>query len=286
MKNLVASILVWFSIAAGQPAFAAPAIWEVRDDDSRIWLFGSIHTLPEAQDWRTPTFEKILTKADRVFFEVIMTPQAAATITDELVARGYFMDGRLLTDVLDDAQEARLRTIIGKIGLSIEPVLTMRPWLAAQSLNSMALQGFQTLGPGVELQLMAELPERAMGELETAAQQIDAITMMSIEEEVDMFMTSVEGLPDLTESMESIFELWVAGEAEALHVLAMEEMGGFGGATDRLLLQRNRSWVVPLTRLLDNGEQVLVVVGAAHLLGREGLIELLDIEGYQIDRVQ
>ena len=89
------------TLGLAMPAQAAPAMWEIRDDDSAIWLFGSFHVLPENAAWRTELFDTVLADADRVVFETDIRPEAAAQVGAEAYVRGVYVDGTLLTDVLE-----------------------------------------------------------------------------------------------------------------------------------------------------------------------------------------
>ncbi|HTO28872.1 MAG TPA: TraB/GumN family protein, partial [Devosia sp.] len=107
--TLLPPTLVALICLTALPAWAAPAMWEIRDDDSAIWLFGSFHVLPEGTIWQTELFDNILAEADRVVFEADVRPAAVAQLGAEAFVRGVYVDGTLLTDGLDEAIESQLR---------------------------------------------------------------------------------------------------------------------------------------------------------------------------------
>ena len=106
-KSAIRLLGLLMGISAAAPAVAAPAMWEVRDADSVIWLFGSFHVLPENLEWRTPLFDQTLADADKIVFEADVRPGAMAELAAEAFARGIYTDGKLLSDFIAPAAEAK-----------------------------------------------------------------------------------------------------------------------------------------------------------------------------------
>ena len=269
------------------PALAAPGIWEVRDDDSAIWLFGSFHILPEGVQWRTELFDTLVADADRIVFETDIGPAAMAVVGASAFARGIYVDGTLLTDVIDDALEARLREHATAINLSLGPVLAMRPWMATNAITvaALAAEGFDE--QGVEFVLQPELAPERMGFLETGEEQIDVLAGAPEDEQIAMLASTLDQLDSLPKVMNKMLGSWADGTPERLAEMFKMEMGGFETAfIDRLLYARNRNWMVPLETMLADNQENLVVVGAAHLIGDGSVLDLLEKAGYEIERIQ
>ena len=269
------------------PALAAPALWEVRDDDSAVWIFGSFHVLPADIEWRTELFDTVLDEADKVFFEADVGGAAAAELGAKAFARGIYIDGTLLTDVLNDPTEQRLREIATAINLPIGPVLAMRPWFAAStiSMGALAAEGFSI--QGVEYVLQPELAANRQGFLETGDQQLDVLAGAPDDEQIAMLEATLAEMHNLPKLMDKMLGNWVDGTPDQLADLFLMEMGGFEAAfMDRLIYARNKNWLAPLEGMLANNEENLVIVGAAHLIGDGSVLDLLERAGYQIERIQ
>jgi uncharacterized protein YbaP (TraB family) len=269
------------------PAHAQPAMWEVRDSDSAIWVFGSFHVLPEGTAWRTALFDSILAEANRVIFETDLGPVAIAQVGAEAFARGIYVDGTLLTDVIDADLEARLRQHASAINLQMGPVLAMRPWMATNAITvaALAAQGFGD--QGVEFVLQPELAPERLGFLETGTQQLDVLAGAPEAEQIAMLRSTLDQLDDLPKVMSKMLVNWTGGTPERLGKLFLMEMGGFEAAfLERLIYARNRAWIAPIEDMLAQNERNLIVVGAAHLIGDGSLLDLLEREGYQIERIQ
>ena len=272
--------------AATAPALAAPAMWKVSDEDSRVWLFGSIHMMPEGQQWRTPVFDQVLAKVDRVYFETDMSPEQQALMGAEAYVRGVYTDGTLLTDVLDDSQEELLRDAAAQIGLPLGPVLAMRPWMAAQAVTGPVLLQSGFMGEGVELQVLPEIDADRRGYFETGLQQLDVLTGGPEAADIAMLMRALEALPRMEMTLFEMLAMWTGGDVDQLGNLMVSELQGVEGFADRLLYDRNMNWLPVVETMLAQDEATLVIVGAAHLTGDQGLQALLEQAGYEVERVQ
>lgn len=269
------------------PAQAAPALWEVRDADSAIWLFGSFHVLPEGANWRTDLFDSVVADADSVVFEADIRPQAVAQVGAEAFARGVYTDGTLLTDALDPVTEARLREQMAAIDLPMGSILAMRPWLATNTITLHALTAEGYAVEGVEFVLQPELGETRMQFLETGEQQLDVLAGAPEVEQVAMLTATLEQLGALPKLMDKMLDSWIEGTPEELGDLFLLEMGGFEQAfLERLIYARNRNWMDPLEAMLADDRENLVIVGAAHLIGDDSVLDLLEQRGYEIERIQ
>jgi uncharacterized protein len=273
--------------AVSGPAVSAPAMWEVRDDDSRIVLFGSFHMLPEGVEWRTPLFDDMLAEADRVVFETDIRPEAAAQIGALGLAKGIYTDGTLLSSVIDDDLEESVRALAEAYGIPIGSLLAMKPWLAANTISVAALTMTGYTAQGVETSLQSELTDDRLGELETGEEQVEVLAGLSEADQIDLLATSIDELPKLAKMMEKLVDSWLAGTTEQMAERFVEEMGGDQNALiERVLYTRNENWVSPLSAMLAGNQDALVIVGAAHLIGERSVLELLEAEGFEIERVQ
>ncbi|WP_332686035.1 TraB/GumN family protein [Devosia sp.] len=269
------------------PAQAEPAMWEIRDGDSAIWLFGSFHLLPDGMTWRTERFDSVLKDADKIVFETDIGPMAMAEVGAAAFARGVYVDGTLLTDVIDDELEARLRAHAAAIELPLGPVLAMRPWMATNVITvaALAAEGFSE--QGVEFALQPELAAERVAFLETGDQQINVLASAPEDEQIAMLASTLDQLDQLPKLMDKMLSSWADGTPERLSKMFLMEMGGFEEAfVERLIYARNRNWIAPLEGMLADNQENLVVVGAGHLIGEGSVLDLLEKAGYAIERIQ
>lgn len=277
-----------FALLLAQPVLAAPAIWKVSDEDSSIWLFGSIHLLPAGTDWRTEVLDDLLAAADKVYFETDLGPQAQAEIVALTMQRGFAMDGRLLNQRIDSKLMGKVRSAAAEFAVPVPTLLAMQPWLAASTISVSALvrAGYDP-NAGVEMELAKEIDVDRQGFLETAEQQIDAIAGGTDQDQVVMLEATLRELDTIVEMIDEMKTAWLDGTPEELADLFIAEMGAYGeGFMDRLIVQRNRNWVEQIEVMLDNNESAVLVVGAGHLVGEYSVVTMLEEAGYSSERVQ
>jgi hypothetical protein len=280
-----ASLLICALAAA--PSIAAPAMWEVRDEDSVLWLFGSFHVLPEAVEWRTPLFEETLANADTVVFEADVRPAAMMEIGAEAFARGIYTDGRLLTEMINSETESKLRDVVADLALPVGSLLAMRPWFAALTITTGATAAIGYTSEGVEYVLQPELPAEKQVYLETGAEQLDILAAAPEDEQIAMLQATLEEIDGLGNVLDKMMSNWIAGTPERLADLFMVETGAYGGEfVERLIYARNRNWLPKLETMLAENSEALVIVGAGHLIGEGSVVDLLEEAGYRVARIQ
>jgi len=287
MFKSVCLVPALLAIGLAAPAQANPALWEVRDGDSALWFFGSFHVLPEGTAWRTPLFDSTVVEADNVVFETDIRPEAVAEMAAKAFARGIYVDGTLLTDVIDAALEEQLRAQMANMNMPVGTVLAMRPWMASNTISVGALvaQGFGA--QGVEFALEPELSAERMVFLETGDQQLDVLAGAPEDEQIAMLAATLDQMDGLSKIMNKMVSYWESGTPEGLLKLVEVEMDGYEAAfIERLLYERNRNWMGPLERMLADNEENLVVVGAGHLVGAGSVLELMSEAGYSVERIQ
>lgn len=286
MRSLIFALSGLLSMATATSA--APAIWQVSDADSSIWLFGSVHMLPADIDWRTGTLDKVISKADRVYFEADISAAAQAEMMPLSIELGFNRDGVLLSDQIGEALTDRVREAAQDYDIPMPALLTMKPWMAATTLASgpMMQSGYEAR-LGVEMVLAAELPDEFKGFLETGAEQLGFLSGGTLEEQITMLEATLDTLHLAQSDTEAMIAAWMDGNPEALGQAFDSQMEGFDNAmVERIIDLRNRNWTGKIEAMLNSNEAALLVVGAAHLAGESSVEKLLEERGYSSKRIQ
>ena len=286
ISRLALGALAWTLSAIA--CMAAPALWQVRDADSSVWLFGSVHLLSPETNWRSTTLDKAIDKADRVYFETDLSAEAQVRITALTFELGFNKDGQLLSDVIGPELTDRVREAAESYGIPMAALLTMRPWMAAMTLSSgpMLDSGYDA-ALGVEAVISAQVPGGRQAYLETPEQQLDFLAGGSLNEQIGMLEATLDTLGAMQTDLDALVNAWAAGQPEELGALFTEQMGDFDqGMVDRLIDLRNANWVDQIDAMLERNENALIVVGAAHLTGTSSVVRLLETRGYISKRVQ
>lgn len=266
-----------------------PLLWVLADADSRVYLLGSIHILTEADYPLADVVEAAYANAEVLAFEVDLgTMEADAA---RLLPR-YGLDpgGRSLADVLPDSLYRALGDVLRAHELSPALFDGLRPWAVALVVSELAAAD----GPlrtewGVDRHLhdRAVADRRETTALETAESQFAALAGLPEAEQVAALAETLATLDAAPALLAATADLWRAGDAAGLARLVKEQAAEQPLAIKRLLGTRNRAWVAPIEALLARtGEDALVVVGAAHLVGPDSVVALLAARGHTVTRVE
>jgi uncharacterized protein YbaP (TraB family) len=270
-------------------AFAESSVWRVTSDKGVVYLAGSIHVLRDADYPLPDEFETAYAEADVLVLETKLDEAGTAALSRLLASRGHYGDGETIKDHLSPAVYRRLAAYCASLRLPLASVERFRPWLLVMTLTmaKMQAEGFQAdAGLEAHFSRRAAKDGKPIHGLETLEDQIDAMAVFDRDGDplVANFLDEAESY---VETMEAIVRAWRSGDVARLEALALREMRDEHPDLYRaLLLERNRRWLQPIEQWTSSGRRVLVVVGAAHLVGEESVISLLQRRGHRIEKVE
>jgi uncharacterized protein YbaP (TraB family) len=273
------------ALAAGA-VHAQPPVWVVRDADSELVLFGSIHVLPPNLDWTPPALTRDLAKADDLWFELPIDPAAQSEVAALAVQRGLAPAGQPLSGLLSADGKARLARVCAKYGLSPAALEGFQPWYAEVAIAwVMFRQAGAEADEGVEKQVAARAPASAgRRAFETPAQQIALFADTPLPEQVASLEQSLEEIEETPDQMNQLVADWMAGDIEALDRDALDPLREASPAIfKRLITERNARWVQALDARLKGAGRTVVVVGMGHMIGPDGLPARLRALGYSVE---
>lgn len=278
-------------VVAGARAAAAPVplLWKVDGErGSALYLLGSFHLLRPADYPPAEVVTTTLAHADRVVFELAPEEMLAPGLAARLERAGRRVSGRL-QDELAPEEWTRLQAAASRAGLDVQALQGLRPWFVALTLGVGAMTR-QGLDPGLGLDRWLMQQAQAAGKpalgLETADEQIALLADMDAPAQRQMLAGALEQADD-EDATAALHAAWRAGDAAALQTLAGKPMQRRQPALyRRMLAARNRRWLQRLQPWLRPGQgNTLVVVGALHLVGDQGLVRRLQARGYRVERL-
>ena len=286
-KRLVAACAMACALVGGV-AEAAPAMWEVRDHDTTIYLFGAMHVLQPNVKWRTRAFDRAYARADKVWFETRADADPAEV--QALVDR-YGVDAdRSLTEKLPPRTVASLRAALERDGGSLDQVDRLRPWAAAMMLSvlPMTQQGASiAAGADAAVTRQARAAEKPIATFETVEQQIRLFASLPEAVEVQYLDDVASETLSPPRNGVALQSAWLHGDMDRLGPLVVDVMKRDRPALyDALLKRRNQAWTQALAAEMDRPGVQLVAVGALHMAGEDGLPALMAARGFQVRRVQ
>lgn len=250
-----------------------PALWVIRDADSTIYLFGTVHVLRPETAWLSPRVEAAFESADAVWFE-ISNPDDQAAIVPLIQQHGLSPD-RPLTSLISTDQLNQLQAASQSIGLSAVQMSPMRPWLAALTLSVAPLveAGYDP-NSGVELVLRRRAIEagKPVDGLETIDQQVGFLAGFSEPAQLAFLKSTLDAFRDAPVELDALVEAWSRGDVAQVEALGVDEMRESGTEVYRVLLaDRNADWAGQIQTMLDGSGVVFIAVGAAHLAGPDSV---------------
>ena len=279
-------LFLWLGLAsctqerADRPA-GHPALWVVADETGQPvgWLFGTVHALPDGVDWRFAALADVTTRADMLVVEVgNLEDTAAVQAAFRRMAYDRAPDAPVSARI-DPAYQADYR----RFAAASSGFDDMETWAAALALAQSAQTG--DIGNGVDRALIGEFSTRPVVELEGAARQFAIFDALPEKEQRDFLNAVLKEAGDRQADDGKIAAAWRSGDLAAMEQLTATGMLADPELRRFLLTDRNRAWAVKITQLLASGRRPLVAVGAAHMLGPEGLPALLVEAGFTVTRV-
>ena len=273
--------------AAASRGPGAPVLWTLKDEDTTLYILGTVHLLRPDLVWRTPEIDAAITAADTVVFEADTTSeQAGRDLMKFFSSEGMFSDGTQLTSLLTAPEIEQLEAALSEIGLPLDAVQPMRPWYAALNLSVMQMtqEGFDP-SAGVEMKIEAEAKAKgaAFVYLETVDQQLGEFARLDTCAQVEFLMQSVQTMDQGDEMLDLLVSEWADGDTAGLGALmASPEEFGSVAAYDALLKNRNERWTPIIAGMMEAPGTRLIAVGAGHLAGEDSVIKMLRAEGYEV----
>lgn len=273
--------------ATAPAAMAKPALWKVSDEDTTIYLFGTVHVLPQGINWYGPRIEQALNASDTLVTEIPSGPETDAKMQQLVMTNGMLPADKNLREMLSAEDRATYEGGLAKIGVPANAFDRFEPWMAGLTLTVLPLvqQGYSP-DAGVEKQLEAKAgTEKARGALETVEFQMGIFDSMPQEAQVEFLVAAADAVEETKPMLDKMVAEWLEGDADALAAIMNEEMTD-PVVAEALLYGRNANWAEWIDARMDQPGTVFVAVGAGHLAGARSVQDLLAQRGIDSERVQ
>lgn len=272
-------------LAAATPAAAEPPVWTVRDADSTIVLFGSVHVLPADLDWRPAALDAALAKADDLWFETPVDADNEAAASRAAMASGYLPADQSLSALLSPEGRARLDRLCGRLGVSPAGIDRLRPWFADVTIGVVALmsQG-ASVTTGVERTLADAAPGAQRRAFETPAEQIAFFAEAPLADQLASLEDTLKQLDEDPAYYDQLIDAWASGDTRVIEDLGLTPMKQVSlYLYDRLIVQRNRRWAEAIAGRMAGAGETVIVVGVGHLVGPDSVPALLRARGFTVE---
>jgi uncharacterized protein YbaP (TraB family) len=259
--------------------------WEVTGKHNTVWLFGSVHVLHSSDTSLPQVANDAYGKAEKVVEELVIDEVLAGVSGAQGEKLQFLPQGMTLAGVLGPELNAKLQEEARRLGIDLDFMSRMQPWFVAQQIESLRMlrAGFNPLN-GVDMQIAVRARQdgKPIIGLETVDDQLGIFAGLSLDEQREFLRETLEET-DSEAQLRELMTAWRAGDLETLQAALRKGAEESPVLFRKLTVDRNRRWMPQIEKMLrDPGDDYLVVTGALHMIGRDGLIEMLRRKGYKV----
>ena len=260
-------------------------MWRVQGPGATVYLLGSVHAMKEDSYPLPPAIETAFDSVEKLVFEVDLDDLGSEAI--QMLAAGTLDGEETLEEIVGPATWTRLMIHVEKTSFPAGMFQRMKPWMAAVTITALAMTeaGYlPSAGIDAYFSRRAEETGKERIALETVEFQVGLFAGLTAEQSLAFLRYTLVDLETVIPELDELLEHWRAGEVAAVEALMAEGFDEFPELLDKMVTDRNRTWMAPIEGLLAGDSDAMVVVGALHLVGEEGVVNLLRKKGYTVER--
>jgi uncharacterized protein YbaP (TraB family) len=295
LHRLIASVVALLTIVSGATAagaetrMARPALWSVSDADTTVYLFGTIHLLPENYQWRTPKLEEAVGGSQQLVVETIVDDKNPMKLFQAMASLAFSPGLPPLADRVPAAKRTALIDAVRKSGFPPQALDRMETWAAAFILlgNQFKDLGLKS-GEGVEFSLRSAFTGQGkpVGELETNAEQLGFFDQLPEKAQRELLEGAIDESSKVKVEFDDMLTAWVRGDVKAIARSFNRDLAASPELEQALIKRRNANWSKWIEQRMTQPGAVMVAVGAGHLAGPDSVVDLLKRDGYKVHRLQ
>jgi hypothetical protein len=274
---------------ARAPQSGRPALWAVSDPDTTIYLFGTIHLLPENFQWRTAKFNEAMAGSQQLVVETIVDNKNPTKLMTAMASLAFVKGLPPIIERVPPAKRATLEAAIKKNGTPVAALNQMKTWAAAIVLLK---DKFQELGlkgdEGVETVLRNSFTAQGkpIGELETNLEQFGFFDRLPETAQRALLEGAIDPTKSMHEDFSGMLSSWASGDVGGIAKTFDRDLASSPALREALIRQRNSNWSRWIEQRMGQPGAVMIAVGAGHLAGKYSVLEMLKKDGYKVRRIQ
>jgi uncharacterized protein YbaP (TraB family) len=285
--RIIATVVALGLLAPLATAQSHSFLWKAAGKGSVVYLAGSIHMLSPDFYPLNPVFDSAFKDVDLLVEEVDFAEMIGPEAQMQALMRGMLPAGQTLDKMLSPATLALVTKTAKDLGAPMEALQRFKPWMLALTLEGLELAsaGFDPqLGLDKHFYDLAKESGKAVEGLETVDFQLSRLDGMTAEQQDRMLAQTLKEIDTGKASVEKLTAAWKTGDAGAVERLVLGNLKVEPALYERLLVERNKNWLPKIEALFSRSGHALVLVGAAHLVGPDGLLAMLKAKGYRIEQ--
>ncbi|MGK0442441.1 MAG: hypothetical protein ACJA0N_002252 [Pseudohongiellaceae bacterium] len=287
MKNqymcYVLLVFISINVWGGSP------VWKIAKGSHQLYLAGTVHVLAQS-DYPLPVaFDEAYKASSVLVFESDMAKIQSLEFQQAMLQAMVYTDGRSLKSVLNTRRYADLSALVKERGLTMDMFADFKPSMLMLTLTMLELKrlGLGEAGVDAFFHTKAQRDNKSLGQLEGPGQQLAFISALGEGRENELMAYALEDIKALPVLMGEMKRAWIKGDLGELSRIGIEPMRkAFPNMYNNILVKRNANWMPQIEKMLTTAEIELILVGALHLAGQEGLLNQLEKKGYGLTNLK
>ena len=279
--------LIIFSLILSFTSHAETSIWQVSNGQNTVYLGGTFHML-KPDDYPLPQgFLDVYEKVEWLVFETDITQLDTEKFQQKFIKAMTLSNGQILADQLSPQAYAGLIRYAAKNNMDTGRLQHFRPQMIGLIISLKELKKFGLTAEGVDnfMGNKALSDEKKITELESIDEQINYIASMGKGNESALILQTLDDIKDFSNDLTIMKDAWRSGNRKALFETGIQPMmENYPKIYQSLLVDRNNNWLPKIERLIEQPKEKFILVGALHLIGKDGLLQQLKKRGYQVQR--
>ncbi len=258
--------------------------WEVKGAHNSVYLLGSVHLLKSGESTLPPEIMQAYRRSSTLVMELNLNEASVDSLMGSGTETALLPEGETLSRALGPELYASFLVHAQRLGLPAESLERFQPWIAAMALEQMTLvQAGYEANAGVDMQLTqnAAADRKPIVALETMGEQMGFFSHLALDEQRQFLRSTLKDLDTAGSDTAAVVRAWQHGDVRELERLFREETADSPQLMRLLTTDRNRKWLPRILALLNDDHDDMVIVGAMHLIGDDGLVALLKRQGYE-----
>lgn len=286
--SLRVAVCVALAVAHAASADARDFLWKVTGKSGAVYLAGSVHLLTQDFYPLSAALDRAFAASNLLVEEADLGELLSPASQMQMLARSMLPPGTTLQSAISPATFDLVSKRAKELGLPLEPLQRFKPWSLALMLESIEWQkaGFNgELGLDRHFYDQAKAAGKRVQGLETAEFQISQFDGMAMDQQERLLTDTLKDVDTEMSNLTTLVQAWKAGDAPTVERLVLKDVKQDPQMYQRLLVDRNRTWMPKIEVLLARPTPAFIVVGAAHLVGPDGLLALLTAKGYRVEQM-
>jgi len=264
-------------------------LWIAEGASNTVYLLGSVHLLRKEDHPLPSVIDAAYDDAETLFMELDMDDLDPLATQATINRLGMLDEDQSLRDVMGEDLYEDALLAADALDIPLDMLAQTEPWFAAITVEQLVLTriGFNPLY-GIEMHMMTKAIQdgKAIQGFESVEEQLEFLDGLSLEAQRDLLMQTLAEGANIRDIMDRLISAWRMGDIAYMEENLLADIADYPELYESIVADRNRNWANTIDELLGDDEDYLVIVGALHLIGQDGVPQLLESRGYTVNQLR